>query len=105
VVASGAGDTRELALAADVVAGMNTMFLVEARHLGRPTLSIRLDLPFPEDFPPNRSGLIRAVYREADVPAALAELLGMPAGRLLLPEAQANAGRNVAQWLYSMLKE
>lgn len=105
VVVSGEGDTRELALSADAVVGMNTMFLVEARHLGRPTLSVRLDLPFPEDFPPNRSGLIRAVYREADVPAALAELLSMPADRLPLPEARGNAGRNVAQLLYSMLKE
>lgn len=105
VVVSGEGDSRELALAADLVAGMNTMFLVEARHLGRPTLSIRLDLPFPEDFPPNRCGLIRAVYQEADVTAAVAELLNVPADRLPQPETRGNAGRNVAQWLYSMLKE
>jgi hypothetical protein len=44
------------------------------------------------------------VYREADVPAALAELLSMPADRWPLPEARGNAGKNVAQCLYSMLK-
>lgn len=105
VVVSGEGGSRDLALAADAVVGMHTMFLVEARHLGRPALSIRLDLPLPDDFPPNRSGLIRAVYREEDVASVMDELLNQPVPDLPLPEAQGNAGRNVAQLLYSMLKE
>jgi len=105
VVVSGEGGSRDLALAADAVVGMNTMFLVEARHLGRPVLSIRLDLPLPDDFPPNRSGLIRAVYREEDVASAMDELLNQPLSGMPLFEAQGNASRNVAQLLYSMLKE
>lgn len=103
IVVSGAGDSRDLALAADIVVGMNTMFLVEARHLGRPTLSIRLALPLPDDFPPNRSGTIRAVYRVEGIATALEELLGGLAQGLPLLEAPDNASRNVAQLLYSML--
>ncbi|MCL4469614.1 MAG: CDP-glycerol glycerophosphotransferase family protein [Gammaproteobacteria bacterium] len=103
IVVSGAGDSRDLALAADAIVGMTTMFLVEARHLGRPTLSIRLDLPLPDDFPPSRSGLIRAVYREEDVASVMDELLNQPVPYLPLSEAQGNASGNVAQLLYSML--
>ncbi|MHB9101238.1 MAG: CDP-glycerol glycerophosphotransferase family protein [Sulfuricella sp.] len=105
VVVSGEGGSRDLALAADVVVGMNTMFLVEARHLGRPTLSIRLALLLPDDFPPNHSGVIRAVYREEDVSTVLEELLSQPVSDMPLPEVQGNASRNVAQLLYSMLKD
>ncbi|MHB1291242.1 MAG: hypothetical protein ACYCY5_03520 [Sulfuricella sp.] len=105
VVVSGEGRSRDLALAADVVVGMSTMFLVEACHLGRPTLSIRLNLPLPDDFPPNRSGLIRAVYREEDVVSVMDELLNKSVPDMPLPEALGNASRNVAQLLYSMLKD
>jgi len=103
IVVSGEGGSRDLALAADVVVGMNTMFLVESRSLGCPTLSIRLALPLPDDFPPNYSGVIRAVYREEDVSTVLEELLSQPVSDMPLPEAPDNASGNVAQLLYSML--
>ncbi len=100
---SGEGNSRDLALAADVVAGMNTMFLVEAAQLGRPTLSIRLDLPLPDDFPPNRSHLTFPVYREEDLRNALDAMLEGGACRPETAPHAGNAGRNVAQLAYSMI--
>lgn len=105
ILVSGAGGSRDLALSADLVVGINTMFLVEARHLGCPALSIRLSFPLPDDFPPNRSGMIPAVYQEDDIIAALRYLLNTTLQELPLPEVPVNASRNVAQLVYSMLKD
>lgn len=107
IVVSGAGDTRDLALAANVVVGMNTMLLVEACHLGRPTLSIRLALPLPDDFPANRSGMIRAIYREEDILPALEQALTACDFRDLL-EANpqpGNAVEKIASLVYRMVRQ
>ena len=103
VKVSGEGNSLELALAADVVAGMNTMFLVESAQLGRPTLSIRLGLPLPDDFPPNRSGLTHPIYREAALQSSLAALLAGSASRPAPPTLPGNAAQNVAKLTYSIL--
>lgn len=100
---SGEGNSRDLALAADVVAGMNTMFLVEAAQLGRPTLSIRLDLPLPDDFPPNRANLTCPVYQESMLKPALASLLAASRVDLARPTRPDKASQNVAKLAYSMI--
>lgn len=103
IIVSSEGNSRDLALAADVVAGMNTMFLVESAQLGRPTLSIRLDLPLPDDFPPNRSCLTLPVYQESALKPSLASLLAESGVRRAPPSQPGNAGRNVAKLAYSMI--
>lgn len=107
IVVSGAGDTRDLTLAADVVVGMNTMLLVEACHLGRPTLSIRLALPLPDDFPANRSGVIRAIYREEDILPALEQALTACNFRDLLDTnpQPGNAVEKIASLVYRMVRQ
>lgn len=75
VMRQAGGDPRALAMASDLVVGMNTMFLVEAVYLGCATLSIRLDLPQPDTFPPNRAGLTFPVYRAADIGPTLEKVL------------------------------
>ncbi|MBZ0104036.1 MAG: hypothetical protein K8H84_00245 [Sulfuricella denitrificans] len=102
IIVSSEGNSRDLALAADLVAGMNTMFLVESAQLGRPTLSIRLHLPLPDDFPPNRSNLTHPVYLESTLKPALISLLE-ESGNRRRPTQPGNAGRNVAKLAYSML--
>ena len=97
------GDRHELILCADVVAGMNTMLLVEAAHLGRPTLSLRPHLPLPDPFPPNRSGLILPVYREEDLAPALESLLLGKAVEALPDSGEAAA--KVAELIHSMIGE
>lgn len=103
ITVNGEGNSRDLALAANVVAGMNTMFLVEAAQLGRPTLSIRLDLPLPDDFPPNRSQLTHPVYQESALKPVLAALLAENRTRRTPLTRSGNAGQNVAKLALSML--
>lgn len=104
IILSDAGISCDMALAADVVVGMSTMFLVEAHHLGRPTLSIRLGFQLPDDFPPVRLGMIPAAYREDDVVIALQTLLCAQPRSSSSHEALGNASQNVAQLIHSMLK-
>ncbi len=103
IIVSNKGDSRDLALAADVVAGMNTMFLVEAAYLGRPTLSIRLGLPPPDDFPPNRSQLTRPIYQEEELQLALESMLTEGFNTFRSAPHQGNASGNVAKLAYFML--
>lgn len=97
------GDSRSLALSADLVAGMNTMFLVEASHLGQPTLSIRLGLPEPDDFPPNRLKMTHPVYCEEALEEALMRLIEKAHSPLAQVTQTGKASRNVAKLAYSML--
>lgn len=97
------GDSRRFALSADLVAGMNTMFLVEACHLGQPTLSIRLGLPQPDDFPPNRLKMTHPVYREEALEEVLMRLLEEARSPLSQASQAGKASRNVAKLAYSML--
>jgi len=79
ILVSMAGHRREIALAADVVVGMNSAFLIEACYLGCATLSLQPGLRLPDSLPTNLAGWSRAVYRAEHVEPALGELLLEPA--------------------------
>jgi hypothetical protein len=83
-----------LALAADLVCGMNSVLLQEAAYLGRPVLSLQPGLSQPDPLPANRQGLSQLVRTWADLPAALVAALtpGRPAPAVeLLPDGHATA--------------
>ena len=58
---------HELMVSADLVAGMNTVMLVEACYLGCITLSIQPGKIGPDRLPTNRLGFSRAVYDPLDL--------------------------------------
>lgn len=72
---STSGSARDLAMAADLVTGMNTNLLVEACYLGCIVVSLQPGLGRPDALPTNRSGLSRPVYREEDIEPVLEEML------------------------------
>lgn len=72
----GAGDSRRVALAAHAVAGVETMFLVEAYHMGCPTVSIRLNAR-QDDGPP---AIVPAVYDVEALHAFFSHALDVPRG-------------------------
>lgn len=103
VVRQAGGDPRALAMASDLVVGMNTMFLVEAVYLGCTTLSIRLDLPQPDTFPPNRAGLTFPVYRAADIGPVLEKALkGELRGPPNKSQHRGDSSQKVADLVYEM---
>ena len=75
------GDGREAALAADLVAGMQTVLLVEACLLGCVVLSLQPGLRGPDPLPTNGDGRSLAVYAAAEVPAAAERALWDEAAR------------------------
>jgi hypothetical protein len=83
-VVSRQGDGRELALAADLVTGMTSVFLVEACLLGCPVLSLQPGLRAADPLPTNRAGWSRPVYHEEDMEPALQSLLLDDAARAAL---------------------
>ena len=74
-IVSKKGESRDLALAADLVVGMNSMLLVEACCLGCITVSLQPGLRFSDTLPTNRSGLSRAVYRQEELKPVLEEMI------------------------------
>jgi hypothetical protein len=106
VVLQKGGDARGVAMASDLVVGMATMFLVEAAYLGCPALSIRLGLPLPDTFPPNRSGWVRPVYVEADVRPMVEKLLtGALHASPDRPLPSGDAARQVASLVYGLMRQ
>ena len=105
VIHQAGGEARGIAMSADLVVGMETMYLVEAAYLGLATLSIRLDLPLPDTFPPNRSGLTYPIYREDGIKPAVEKMLFCQN----LPRASTHsalphdASRNIAKLAYQMM--
>jgi hypothetical protein len=71
----GRGSGRDAVLAADLVAGMTTILLVEACMLGCIVISLQPGLRHPDVLPTNSRGVSTAVYREADIEKAVEELL------------------------------
>ena len=90
-VVSGQGDGRELTLAADLVTGMTSVFLVEACLLGCPVLSLQPGLRAADPLPTNRAGWSRPVYHEEDMEPALESLLLDDAARAALRHRQEEA--------------
>jgi len=69
------GESREWAMASDLVTGMTTVLLVEACYLGCLVVSLQTGLKCPEVLPTNRLGLSRAVYREDELDQSLEQML------------------------------
>lgn len=66
---------REVALAADVVTGMNSAFLIESSCLARPTVSLQPGLRQPDTLPAGGFGVIHALYDPVDIQPVLQQLL------------------------------
>jgi hypothetical protein len=73
------GDGREAALAADLVAGMTTVLLVEACLLGCVVLSLQPGLRGRDPLPTNRDGRSLTVHRADGTDAAVRDALWDPA--------------------------
>ena len=108
VLVTGEGDARDWIRESDLVAGMNSILLVEACYLGVPVISLQPDLRGKDMLPTNQAGLSRAVYRGEEIRPAIEEVLfntevresmisrmaGMPRG--------GQSTRRVAALVYSM---
>jgi len=68
-------DAHELAMTADLVVGMNSIFLMEASCLGCIAVSVQPGLRGPDRLPSNLSGISIPVYREEDLEPVLDRLL------------------------------
>lgn len=79
IIVSREGHRREVALAADLVAGMNSAFLLESCLLGCPTISLQPGLRQPDSLPTNAAGLSRAVYDADEILPAVSQMLLDPA--------------------------
>ena len=75
ILVSTEGESRDWAMASDLVTGMTTMLLVEACYLGCLVVSLQASLKCSDVLPTNRLGLSHAVYREDDVPDAIERML------------------------------
>jgi hypothetical protein len=75
LIVSRAGNSHEVAMAADLVIGMQTQLLVEACLLGCPVVSYQPGLRFDDPLPTNRMGLSRAVYDEGEIEPVIRTLL------------------------------
>jgi hypothetical protein len=75
VVVDSCGHRHEAALAADLVAGMNTVLLMEACLLGCVVASLQPNLRLPDALPTNRMGASLGVYRFEDIEPTLEKLL------------------------------
>jgi UDP-N-acetylglucosamine 2-epimerase len=75
VVVTDKGDSRDIALASDLVTGMTSMFLVEASYLGCTVISLQPGHTKPDPLPTNRSGLSIAVYTDAEIFPTLKRVL------------------------------
>ncbi|HYR11424.1 MAG TPA: hypothetical protein VEQ60_26820 [Longimicrobium sp.] len=89
---SAEGDGREAALAAELVAGMHTVLLVEASLLGCVVLSLQPGLRGADPLPTNRDGRSLAVYDADAIPAAVERALWDEAARAEVRARGAGAG-------------
>ena len=75
IVVSKNGESRDLAMGADLVIGMNSMLLVEACYMGCLTVSLQPGLRLPDTLATNRLGLSRAIYSKEEVKPVLQEMI------------------------------
>lgn len=68
-------DGYRLAMAADCVVGMNSVFLLEACYLGAIVLSVQPGLSVPDDLPCNRNGMSLALYHAEELERVLQRAL------------------------------
>jgi hypothetical protein len=108
-VVTTAGEVRDLAMAADLVTGMNSMLLLEACHLGCITVSLQPGLRLPDPLPTNLWGISRAVYNEDEIQLVLDQMLldenirASFQARLAVFQPDKQATRRVTQLIYQML--
>jgi hypothetical protein len=69
------GEARYLALAANLVVGMNSTLLVEACYLGCPVVSLQPGLRLDDPLPTNRAGYSRGVFKNSDIRPVVEDLL------------------------------
>ncbi len=105
IVVSTAWHRRAVALAADLVAGMNSAFLVEACQLGCATVSLQPGLRLAESLPTVGSGETRAVYAAEEIRPVVAELLGNPPPVRRELSATPRATENILTLIRSMLRQ
>ena len=74
-------NAHELAMSADLVAGMTSALLVEACYLDSVVLSLQPGLKTSDVLPTNRLGITQAVYRSDEVLPAIRELILNPTTR------------------------
>lgn len=104
------GDSREAAVAADLVTGMNSALLVEACYLGCLVVSLQPNLKLADALPTNRRGFSRPAYREEEVLPVLREMLldqearTSAANRLAHFRPSGDATQRVAELVYSLLQ-
>ncbi|HLY10847.1 MAG TPA: hypothetical protein VKW04_16210 [Planctomycetota bacterium] len=109
LLVSADGDARELAMAADLVVGMNSAFLVEACYLGAVVLSLQPGLRVADPLPTNSWHASRAVYRREEIGTALRELLlddgarQAARSRAAALELDGQAARRVVDRIYAKL--
>lgn len=103
-VVSEGGAPHELIYAADLVAGMTTMLLVEATLLGKPTVSIVPDPAETAWLPTAACGLTPVIDRRADLAPALRAGLGArPDAKLTDLALPAGAQERVVEIIVTML--
>jgi hypothetical protein len=69
------GESRDWAMASDLVTGMTSVILVEACYLGCLVASLQIGLKGRDVLPTNRLGLSRAVYQEKDLGTCIEQML------------------------------
>lgn len=85
------GNSREWALAADLVCGMYSVLLQEACYLKCPVLSLLPELQGEDPLPTNRQGLSCAVTDPIDLPNRLEAMLFDSTTRAIFAERQQHA--------------
>lgn len=110
LVLSTDGESRDIAMASDLVIGMNTVLLVEACYLGCLVVSLQPGLRIPDPLPTNRSGLSRPVYHEHEVIPVLEQMLLDNNARRYIQAKLSNfqpdgcATKRVVELVYRMIK-
>jgi hypothetical protein len=105
---TGEGDSRDWILESDLVAGMNSILLVEACYLGVPVISLQPELRGKDLLPTNQAGLSMPVYHSGEIrPAVEGVLFNAPVresifSRLAGMPRDGHATRRVMDLVYAM---
>lgn len=108
---SNSGDRREVAMAADLVVGMNTVLLFECCLLGCITVSLQPGLIGKDVLPSNHTGWSWPVYNAAQIEPTLERMLfdsnarADAAARLSAITLPSDATRNVVELILRTLRQ
>jgi hypothetical protein len=110
ILVSTEGSSRDLAMAVDLVSGMNTNLLVEACYLGCLVVSLQPGLRGRDVLPTNRSGLSQPIYHRDEFEPIIEKILlekEVRAARLSRVagfEFEGGAAERVADLAYRMIE-